>query len=75
VDFQILKLTNKACFREELPLESLGMKKLAASETSFAKSLQFVIANLSHTITHKVTVTTSSLSKFIQVSLSKVKVM
>jgi hypothetical protein len=38
VDSQILNLTNKACFREELPLGSLGSKKLATSESSFTKS-------------------------------------
>jgi hypothetical protein len=37
VNSQSLNWTNKACFREELPLGSLGSKKLATPESSFIK--------------------------------------
>jgi hypothetical protein len=37
VNCQSLNWTNKACFREHLPLGSLGSKKLAAPESSFIK--------------------------------------
>jgi hypothetical protein len=37
VESQILIWTNKICFMEELPLGSLGLKKLSTSESSFTK--------------------------------------
>jgi hypothetical protein len=37
-DSLILNWINKACFREEFPLGSLGLKKLATSESTFTKS-------------------------------------
>jgi hypothetical protein len=37
VDSQILNWANKVCLREDLPLGSLGSKKLAVSESSFTK--------------------------------------
>jgi hypothetical protein len=79
VDSKILNWTNKARFREELPLRISGSKKLTNSESSFTRVvvfqlLKFVDANLHHANTHIITVTSCSLLKFIQVSLSKVKV-
>jgi hypothetical protein len=79
VDSQTLKCTNKARFREELPFGSWGSKNLITWESSFTivvvfQLLQFADANLHHVITHKITVTTCSLLKCIQVSHRKVKV-
>jgi hypothetical protein len=77
VNSQILNWNNKACFREELPLGSTVLKKLATSDSFITeavvfKLLRLVDANPRHAITRKVTNTTCSLLKFIQVSLSKV---
>jgi hypothetical protein len=79
VESRILNGANKAHFREKLPLGNLDPKELATSENSFTKAvvsqlLKFANANLRHAITHKVIGTTCSFSKFIEVSLSKVKV-
>jgi hypothetical protein len=37
VNSQIFRWTNKACFREELSIGSLGSKKLTILESSFAE--------------------------------------
>jgi hypothetical protein len=45
VNSQNLNWANKACFREELPLGSLGSEKFATSESSFTKSVVFWTPN------------------------------
>jgi hypothetical protein len=45
VNSQNLSRTNKACFREELPLGSLVSKKFATSESSFTKLAVFWLLN------------------------------
>jgi hypothetical protein len=57
---------------------SLGSKKLATSERSFTRIVDFqllksVESNLRHAITRRVTVTTGSLLTFIKVSHSKIE--
>jgi hypothetical protein len=63
VDFKILNWTNKAFFKEEFLLTSLGSKKLSTSESSLARVvvfqvLKFVDGNLRHAIARKLAVTT-----------------
>jgi hypothetical protein len=59
VKSQILNWSNKACFREELPLGSLGSKKLAASESSCTKRVVFQLQKCADACktTSRVTVT------------------
>jgi hypothetical protein len=45
VNSQSLNWANMACFREKLPLGSLGSKKLATPESSFAELVVFQILN------------------------------
>jgi hypothetical protein len=45
VHSQSLNRINMACFKEGLPLGSLGSKKLATSESSFTKLVEFQILN------------------------------
>jgi hypothetical protein len=45
VNSKFLNRTNKACFREELPLGSFGSKKLATPESSITKFVVFQILN------------------------------
>jgi hypothetical protein len=74
VNSQILNWANKPCFREELPLGSLGSKKLATSDSSFTKASPFhLLKSADANVRHAVTVTTCTLLNFIQVHLVKVK--
>jgi hypothetical protein len=76
VNSQILNWTIQACFRKELPLGSLGSKKLATSESSFTKVSRLptseVCGSREADLRHTVTVTTFTLLNFIQAHLVKV---
>jgi hypothetical protein len=75
VDAQILNWTNKACFRNELPLGSLGSNKLATSESSFTGIVTFQLMKFTGAnLLHAVTVITCSLLNFMQASLNKSEV-
>jgi hypothetical protein len=70
MDSEILNWTNKTCFREKLPVGSLGSKDLTTSERSLTKAvlsqlLKFTVANLHHAVTAIICL----LLNFVQVSV------
>jgi hypothetical protein len=74
VSSQNLDWTNKACYREEVPLGSLGLKKLATSESSLTKLGAFQLLKTAEAkLCHAITVTNYAFLCFIQIHLVKVK--